>query len=309
MSSIFLEKGSGAAADLLRASGIDFIAGGVCPDDIGCVIIDSENDIDETVGAAMVHVRAGRDVCVTARTLTDKLSDAMKTSGIARFLDYKTLGTFIPVAASSEKKSGNVLLIDDCDAHFTMTRSICGLFGFGIIVEAEIESAINAISDGPPIIIHNLSLQSIDLIAFVKRTSRSALASVPYIAFKNKGDAVSMHELHCGIGRITKVILSRDEMLSVLSYNLFMKEFYERFRLLETSVSGNPRGVFSENNLKRVYFTHKNSFFEDRMRSTVSSLFNAAPMIDLTRETLAKCASLEWLFLNNDRPSLDGNGF
>jgi hypothetical protein len=308
MSYIFLEKESGAAADLLRASGIEFIAGGVCPDDIGCVIIDNVNDIDETIGAAMEHVRAGRDVCVTARTLTDELSDAMKASGIARFLDYKALGTFLPVAVSPEKKSGNVLLVDDCDAHFTMLRSICGLFGFGISVEAEIESVIKAISDEPSVIIHNLSLQSIDLIAFVKRTSRSALASVPYIAFKNEGDAVSMHELHCGIGRITKVILSRDEMFSVISYNLFMKEFYERFRLLETAVSGEPRAVFSENNLKKVYFSHKNSFFDDHMKSTVSSHFNTAPMIDFTRETLAKCASLEWLLLNNDRPSLEGIG-
>ncbi|HEY1406527.1 MAG TPA: hypothetical protein VF857_07970, partial [Spirochaetota bacterium] len=140
-----------------------------------------------------------------------------------------------------------------------------------------------------------------------RRAADTRLSNTPYIAYVRDGEAVSLHEINCGIGRLTKMILSRDEAFSVLAHNLSMIEFYGSVTALDEAVHSPARDAFSQNGFRQLFFSHKQVFFDEKSRSTVHPLLDTGAHLRRVTAAAAKLASLEWLLVGNDKMALSDN--
>jgi hypothetical protein len=125
-----------------------------------------------------------------------------------------------------------------------------------------LEQSVEKMNNSHLMVIHDLSCEGVPLLQFVKRMSHSALKSLPYIAYKSSGQRIDMNDLQSGIKNYTRVILSQRECYAQTAMILFKKAYYP---LLSELCLRNEKElrIFSEESLKKVYFTHQDVFFAE----------------------------------------------
>jgi len=241
----------------------------------------------------------GCDIIAVAEKGNDAIFEWLRRNGIARFLDHAALMTYpsIPENVSAWER---ILLIDDDRDFGAMISSIGGLFGYRVERIVDGKTAVERLNEDHAFVIHNLSLGNIDLMDFIRRAGSTRLPSIPYLAFLHDGNQVSLRELHSGIGRLTKTIMTRGEVLSVLSYNLAMREFRNRMDEYTRSAFSPTSEVFADNKVRGIFFANRDVFFHGKAAMDSDIALNAVPSIDRARESLAKLASLRWLITDHD---------
>ena len=298
MSTLFLTDMNGTAARILSARSQspapfeETAAGGVC------VIEITGTDFPDQEIVKTARDR-GCDIVAVAVKGDDTIFEWLRKNGIARFLDHTALATYpaIPESASVWEK---ILLIDDDRNFGAMISSIGGLFGYRVERIVDGKTAVERLNEDHAFVIHNLSLGNIDLMDFIRRAGSTRLPSIPYLAFLHDGNQVSLRELHSGIGRLTKTIMTRGEVLSVLSYNLAMREFRSRMDEYAQSAFSQTSEVFSGNKIRGIFFANRDVFYHGKAAMDADVVLNAVPSIDRARESLAKLASLRWLITDHD---------
>jgi hypothetical protein len=274
------------------------------PPEGSILLVDLGNNPEKFIPVAASHAGRGAALCVTAPQFSNEIDQFLRANGIARFLDYQTLGRFPDILAGSEYCGGNVLIIDENPVCSRIVGSIISLFGYRHQCASTIEEVIEQTEKGYLMAIHNISGGSFDLMTFVRRVSQTGLSQMPYIAYTGDGDHVTVREIHSGIGRLTRIILSYGEMLSTLAYNLFMFEFQSRVESIRIASELPSRRAFSEGSLKKTFFSHKEIFFSSKMKSSILPLLDLTSAFKKPQETLSRMASIEWLLHDNNHQTV-----
>gem|GEM_PF-3056309 len=299
MIKVFLTDMNGAAVKILSAVLQDLnpfddkSEGGVCVIDIA--------DASRIDPAVIQRARErGCEVVAFSGSITPAISDALKKNGVARFLDFATASRFPVIPAAERDVQGKILLIDNDPMFDAIIASIGGLFGYTVERVTDAHQAVTRLKDDYSFVVHNLSLESIDLMEFIRRTPDTRLSATPYLAFLHDGNSVSLREINCGIGRLTKTIMSRNEILSVLSYNLSMSDFHSRMDGVLRGITSASSDIFAANKIRTIFFANKDHFFNGRAAADSLSLLDGAAGIGGVQESLAKLASLRWLISDHE---------
>jgi hypothetical protein len=135
--------------------------------------------------------------------------------------------------------------------------SIAERFGFSLCLTGGVDGLLGALAHGPvELILVNIGARGFDITEFMKKSySNPDIKKYPLLAYKEMAEGLFVHEITSGLSRLTKSILSRDELLNLL-ITLFYK--YETGPLVSGARAllgaDSPAGV-DTSSLRRLFYS------------------------------------------------------
>ncbi len=111
------------------------------------------------------------------------------------------------------------VLLHDKEALFTrVLKSIAGRYGYALDIAGNIDALFaSAVEKPAELVLVNIGARGFDMAEFVKKAYSSAeIKKYPLVAYKDMTEGLFVHEVTTGLNRLTKTILSRDELLNLL---------------------------------------------------------------------------------------------
>jgi len=194
-------------------------------------------------------------------------------------------------------KSGTFIILDDNELQKNMLNSIIKRFGYSSIFVSSTEDLFQKVSDpDTTMILINIGTAGIDLNGLVRRSYiNSDIKKNPVIAYKCMDQGLFVHEIINGLNRLTKVILSPEELYCMLTDMLFKKEITSCTSSYITSLKYEKYYTYAGKNLQQIYYENnadpcgQESLFEkERIDSMIES-------VEKMRKTLIRAEGIIWL--------------
>ncbi len=196
-----------------------------------------------------------------------------------------------------EIKTGTFLILDDNELQMNMLNSIIKRFGYKTKFVSSVEELFQNVAD-PDIImvLVNIGTSKIDLTGLVRRSFiNSDIKKNPVIAYKCMDQGLFVHEIINGLNRLTKVILSPEELYCMLTDMLFKKEITSYTNSYINSLKYEKYFTYAGKTLQQIYYENhgdpcgQESIFD---RERIDSMIESAEMI---RKTLIRAEGIIWL--------------
>lgn len=149
------------------------------------------------------------------------ISDCVTGSSPERIASYlKNLN------ARPEPRFGRFIILEDNKLRLNMFNSIIKRFGYGTLFISTLDELFQYTSDPDNImVLINIGTAGLDLNALVRRSfNDTGIKKNPVVAYKCMDQGLFVHEIINGLNRLTKVILSPEELYCMLTDMLFKKE-------------------------------------------------------------------------------------
>lgn len=242
-------------------------------------------------------------ICISDE-ITPEIKKNLIRFGIADCLpttDAGAVTSYIRILDQREnQKTGKFLILDDNSSHIKILNSIIKRFGYKTEFIPDCDTLYSRCGESHiEMVLVNLGTKGLDLNSIIRRSyGNSDIKRNPLICYKCMDEGLFVHELISGLHKITKVILTPQELYSFLTDILFKKEVITASARLNRSLKFDQYRDYSTNSISAIYYS-----IQEKLCSQ-ESLFKdetAANMINLTRNlgrTLAKVEGLRWL--NNE---------
>lgn len=196
-----------------------------------------------------------------------------------------------------ETKTGNFLILDDNELQRNMLNSIIKRFGYSTLFVSSVEELFQNTGDPENImVLINIGTSKMDLNGLVRKSFNSSeIKKNPVIAYKCMDQGLFVHEIINGLNRLTKVILSPEELYCTLTDMLFKKEITSHTNSYINSLKYEKYFTYAGKTIQQIYYENhgdpcgQESIFE---RERIDSMIESAEMI---RKTLIRAEGIIWL--------------
>jgi len=194
-------------------------------------------------------------------------------------------------------RPGRFIILDDNNLQKNMFNSIIKRFGYNTIFVSSLEELFQRVSEPDNImILINIGTTGLDLNTLVKKSFINAdVRKNPVIAYKCMEQGLFVHEIINGLNRLTKVILSPEELYCMLTDMLFKKEITSYTSSYISSLKYEKIFTYAEKTIQQIYYENnsdpcgqKSLFNKER----IDSMIESAEMI---RKTLIRAEGIIWL--------------
>ncbi|MBP7582927.1 MAG: hypothetical protein KBA61_02755, partial [Spirochaetes bacterium] len=122
------------------------------------------------------------------------------------------------IESGRECSRGRVLVLEEEGPFTRVLESITGRYGYSLDVVGSIDALFASVAEKPAeLVLVNIGARGFDMAEFVKKAySGAEIKKYPLIAYKDMKEGLFVHEVTTGLNRLTKTILSRDELLNLL---------------------------------------------------------------------------------------------
>lgn len=242
-------------------------------------------------------------ICI-ADEITPEAGKNLIKCGIADCLpatDVAAVSSYIRILDQREnQKTGKFLILDDNSSHTKILNSIIKRFGYKTEFITDGDTLYSRCGESHiEMILVNLGTRGLDLNSIIRRSyGNSEIKRNPLVCYKCMDEGLFVHELISGLHKITKVILTPQELYSFLTDILFKKEVITASARLNRALKFDQYRDYSASSISAIYYS-----IQEKLCSQ-ESLFKdetVTDMINLTRtlgRTVAKIEGLRWL--NND---------
>jgi hypothetical protein len=224
------------------------------PDDELCSVIEQTASVsavavlevrDETIErcADLLELLVKKEMSVILITgvLTDRIRTLSRHYGIPDILeghDPVTLRDYIDVINTPSKSMGKVIILDDAPPNRSIMRAIFMRFHYQPLFITTLDALFDTVQKyTAQLVLINLGTEHFDVNDFVRRAySHSKMKKIPLIVYKDI-EELFVTEIISGLNRLTKVILSTDELFSFLITFLFRLELFHKIEHLNTLTS------------------------------------------------------------------------
>lgn len=196
-----------------------------------------------------------------------------------------------------QSRPGTFIILDDDGLRKNMLNSIIKRFGYSTLFVSSVEELFQKVSE-PDImmVLINIGTDRIDLNGLVRKSFISTeIKKNPVIAYKCMERGLFVHEIINGLNRLTKVILSPDELYCMLTDLLFKKELVSYTSSYISSFKYEKYYTYADKTLQQIYYENnadpcgQESLFD---RGRIDSMIESAEMI---RKTLIRAEGIIWL--------------
>lgn len=223
---------------------------------------------------------------------------------------------FLPImkAIDEEPKedAGTFLILNDDNAVKNVLMNIINRFNYRALFVGTVDDLFKAMADyGVRFMLINLGTKNIDLNGLVRKFYASQVAhSIPVLAYKDMREGLFVHELVGGLNRLTRYILSLDELYSLLVDMLFRREIIPLVSSLKRLSDFEANACYDAETISQVFFSCEKNIFNQKNLlddDTLPSIKNAAQHLN---SVLLKTETLKWLRIEIDRKdiSIAGRG-
>ncbi len=244
-------------------------------------------------------------ICISD-DITPEIRIRLIKCGIADCLPSTEAGaiaSYIRILDQRENhKAGKFLILDDNSSHSKILNSIIKRFGYKTEFIPDGDTLYSRCSENNiEMILVNLGTRGLDLNSIIRRSyGNSEIKRNPLVCYKCMDEGLFVHELISGLHKITKVILTPQELYSFLTDILFKKEVITASARLNKALKFDQYREYSGSSISTIYYS-----IQEKLSSR-ESLFKdetVTDMINLTRtlgRTLAKVEGLRWLSNDSD---------
>lgn len=196
-----------------------------------------------------------------------------------------------------EIRSETIVILDDNELQKNMFNSIIKRFGYKTVFVSSTEELFEIVGKPDNImVLINIGTSGLDLNGLVRRSYiNSDIKKNPVIAYKCMDQGLFVHEIINGLNRLTKVILSPEEIYCMITDMLFKKEISSYTNKYISSLKYEKIHTYAGKTLQQIYYENhgdpcgQESLFD---KERIDSMIDSAEMI---RRTLIRAEGIIWL--------------
>ncbi|NLV67019.1 MAG: hypothetical protein GXY14_05010 [Spirochaetes bacterium] len=243
--------------------------------------------------AAVTHL-----VCITVNP-GERLSSMLLSAGVCDCLctvDPHYTAAYI-AALSTRQASGNgtFAVLDRNSSHVRIISGIVSRFGYNVMQAETIEAFYAYISANTPVMtLINLGTE-VDFNRFIRESHSSTLKKSPVIAYKDLSEGLFVHEVLNGLGRITRLILSPEELYRMLIDMLIKKNIISGTSALNHSVEYERYGHYRNMTLQQMYYEIHADPCAQQSLITLDRTETMINELEVIRRCLILVGGISWL--------------
>ena len=196
-----------------------------------------------------------------------------------------------------ETRPGTFVILDDNDLQKNMFNSIIKRFGYKTLFVSTTDELFEIAAEPDNImILLNIGTAGLDLNGLVRRSYiNSDIKKNPVVAYKCMDQGLFVHEIINGLNRLTKVILSPEEIYCMLTDMLFKKEITSFTNSYISSLKYEKIHTYAGKTIQQIYYENhgdpcgQESLFD---KDRIDSMIDSSEMI---RRTLIRAEGIIWL--------------
>jgi hypothetical protein len=255
----------------------------------------------------------GRVVCF-AETITVEEKSFLLDCGISDVLLSYNESHLVPyltiISEETSGDAGSFVVLDDIGADRNVMRNMIGRYGYRVIfVNAVDELFVQVAQTGVRFILVNLGAKGLDLNGMVRKFySDRAARDIPVLAYKDMREGLFVHELVGGLNRLTRYILTRDELLSLLADLLFRKEVIPLVGSIRKLSDFDANTCYDTETLSQAFFLCEKNIFSQKNLHDTDTLSSMMKTVQGLNRAILKAEGLKWLRMNADRKDFSTAG-
>lgn len=223
--------------------------------------------------------------------LKNGLADCLETTDPVQISEY-----FSTVIKPYGRK-GKFLILDDNVIHRRILASVIKRFGFETNFITGIDELFEMAGDPENImVLINMGTAKLDMNAVVRRSYNNPdIKKNPVVAYKSMKQGLFVHEIINGLNRLTKIILSPEELYFMLTDLLFKKEIMSYTDSFTDFLKYDRFFSYAGKNIQQIYYEiqanpcGQDSFFDP---GCMKSLIQSSGKI---RDSLKRVQGITWL--------------
>jgi len=281
----------------------------------GTAVVELESGSPEGRRPLLRHLNEkGFRIIATSNSCTPELKNLLMAEGIADLLpagDCAGLPAYLNMMNESHAvTSGRCIVLDDDEFRVRMLRSIIGRFNYSVFPVSGVEEFFDQLSCGDVAwALANLGTHGFDLGSLIRRwLSCSDNRRIPFIPYKDMNEGLFVHEFITGLNRIARVILSTEEVFSMLVNVHFRKEIFPLTDTLNKSIEFTSLMNFAGEPLGRIFFSLGMEIFTLENILKDKRFDDLGKTIDRLNSAMIKTSGIRWLLKDNCRGATCGGG-
>lgn len=249
-------------------------------------------------------VKKEMSVILITGVLTERIQTLSRHYGVPDILeghDPVALRDYIDAINTPSKSMGKAIILDDAPSHRAILQGIFMRFHYQPLFITTLDELFGTVQKyTAQLVLINLGTEHFDVNDFVRRAyTHSKMKKLPLIVYKDI-EVLFVTEIISGLNRLTKVILSTDELFSFLITFLFRLELFHKIEHLNTlarypadAVAGTLQQAINTGG-KDIYSLA--NLIDNKVYSELLSISNSMHTV------LKKIAGLRWLVQDEDVP-------
>ena len=255
----------------------------------------------------------GRVICSVDK-MTDPIKNVLLEKGVSDVVNpekERELVSYVTTIDKTDKRSsGRILILDDNGVIKRILENLICRFNYKPVFVDSIDDLFNNILKiKPKFILINLGAEKVDLNVLVKRSySNSDIKKIPVLAYKDMEDGLFVHEVLTGLNKLTRFILSLDELYSFLVDLLFKKEIVPLIATFNKFINLENFAYCVDETLGKIFFLDEKKIFDSENILNEENFNEMVGRIELIKKTLVKTEGIKWLRMDWDRKMVNTLG-
>lgn len=177
------------------------------------------------------------------------LLDSGDPDQIARYIAAIT-------AFNTSEPVGKILANEPAGPFAKVLGSIAERFGFSLSLAGGADGLLASLAESPvELILVNIGARGFDITEFMKKAySNPHIKKYPLLAYKDMAEGLFVHEITSGLSRLTKSILSRDELLNLLITLFYKNETGPLVAGARALLDADNPGGIDASSLRRLFY-------------------------------------------------------
>ena len=253
--------------------------------------------------------KKGNVICC-ADVMTDEMKRFLLDCGISDVLLKHTASHFLPVlkiiGEALDGDTGTFVVLNDDGAIREIEMNIMTRFKYRTVFVGSVDELFGAVADyGVRFILINLGTKAIDLNGLVRKFYASQAAhNIPVLAYKDMREGLFVHELVGGLNRLTRYILSLDELYSLLVDMLFRREMIPMVATLKKLTDFDASSCYDAESLSQAFFSCEKNIFDQANLFDEDILSSLIRVVQGMNKTILKTETLKWLKIEINRKDI-----
>lgn len=195
-----------------------------------------------------------------------------------------------------EEIHGQILILDESAARRRMIHRIISRFGMDVFFYESVDEMLGAAEGETQLMLIHLPEDDFETQKIITSCLRHEVyGMVPIVAYSDMKNGFSFHGFAAGLQRLTRVLLTPEELYRFLLDMLFRKAMAPAVNGIYGNMEPDSLHLFRSDSLRQIIFTARNSIFtmENLMERNVTT--GLMDNLNVMRAHLTRSEGLRWL--------------
>ncbi len=254
-------------------------------------------------------------VIVVTENMNDSLRKLLIHCGIAHCFtstEARLLQEHFDSLSSSSGgiNRGKILVLDDLPQYKSILKAVTESLEYSCDFTNNVDELFKLVGMNKyQLILMNIGTKKVDMNRIIRKSyTNHAIKRVPIIAYKNMDHGIFVHEFLNGLKKLTKIILSPEELFCAIFELLYKKRIMTCISSMNEAVSFENYSNYPEESIAKIYYEIHGELCSQENICTDEHIRALRKNIDEMQNIVIRSESIRWLKkCSNKRKSLCGD--